>query len=775
MQKHMMDPQQPDDPRHLPANGQAYLPGRDYRGPIPEQEVEEEIHLRDYLDVLLRRKWLITSVLLLVFVTTLIYTVSQPKLYESFATVKIDPNEQNITKFENLSNEAPRWYSDEFFETQIALITNPTLLERVVERMDLRTHPVIQELFFTETDPGILTLAKTWVRDTLRALVPADEQPSAADNNIQDEETMIREMLAGYLEGGLEVARNGTSSLVGISFLSEDPGLSRDVIINLMEAFIEWSMEEKLTASERAQVFLMKQIARAKINLEKAEKEMNRFAKQAGIVSMDGRQNSILLELEELNAAMAAAEADMISKEAVYQQAVADGPANLPQVLANPMIGELKAEYARLQSEYEQMSVTMRDDYPTVKSVKARMASIAERIQAEERKIFQALANEYQTARKRLARIKERAETQKQTALDLNQRATQYRIMAREVDTNKNIYESLLERSREIESIMGVSSSNISIVRKASLPKAPAQPNVRRNLLLAIVVGLMGGVGLAFFLEYFMDAVTDPDEIADRFQMPILGLVPLVKSQDYPLEKTFIHDPRAPLSEAMRMARVSLKLSGTRIRSKSVLITSNRPGEGKTTLATNLALTFAGAGEKVVLVDADMRRPRVHKIFDPEADGRAPGLSSFLAGVTARGIIQKNGHQNLRFIAAGPIPPNPAELLTSPRFDKLMRHLEKHFDRVIVDAPPHQGFADVLVLSQNVGGVVLITSMGETKREELRQFKRNMVNNQGTILGVLINKVDMTRRYGYHSHYRYYQYYRYGEDARGPKKLPSKT
>jgi capsular exopolysaccharide synthesis family protein len=298
---------------------------------------------------------------------------------------------------------------------------------------------------------------------------------------------------------------------------------------------------------------------------------------------------------------------------------------------------------------------------------------------------------------------------------------------------------------------------------------------VRRNLLLAIVVGLMGGVGLAFLLEYFVDAVTDPDEIADRFQMPILGLVPLVKNSAYPLEKTFIHDPRAPLAEAMRMARVSLKLSGSRIRSKSILVTSNRPGEGKTTLAANLALTFAGAGEKVVLVDADMRRPRVHKIFNPQADNMAPGLSSFLAGITTRGIIQKNGFKNLRYVTAGPIPPNPAELLASPRLNKLMRALEKRFDRVIVDAPPHQGFADVLVLSQSVGGVVLITSMGETKREELRQFKRNMVNNQGTILGCLINKVDMTRRYGYQSHYRYYQYYSYGDDSKGPKKLPSQT
>ena len=300
--------------------------------------------------------------------------------------------------------------------------------------------------------------------------------------------------------------------------------------------------------------------------------------------------------------------------------------------------------------------------------------------------------------------------------------------MAREVETNKSIYESLLHRSREIESMVGVASSNITVVNPADLSLLPSKPNVRRNLLLAIVVGLMAGVGLAFLLEYFNDAVTNPEEISDRFQIPILGIVPVAKATDHPVEKTFLHDPRAPMSEAMRTTRVSLQLSGSGPRARSFLITSTKPGEGKTTMAANLALTFAGSGEKVVIVDADMRKPRIHKIFSDNAFNNAPGLSSFLAGVTKKGVICRNGVDNLHFIPAGPIPPNPVELLASKRFEKLMRYLEKRFDRVIVDSPPHQGFADVLVLAQSVGGVVLATGMGEAKRDELRHFKKSMLN-----------------------------------------------
>ena len=773
MPNDMHDPRYPMVPSRMGGDN-PYLPSTDLRSPIPEWE-QEEIHLRDYLDVLLRRKWLIISVLVLTFVTTLILTLSKPKLYESFATLEIAQSDQNVTNFQNLSEGTPRWLSEEFFETQVQLITNRTFLERVVDRMHLAEHPVIRELFFTETEPGPLTRLKQGIKAMIVALIPkdkADEKPSLVDETFLSEEYLMRQSLADYLMGGLEVASSGTNSLMTVSFLSEDPVLSRDVVDAVCLEFINWKMEQRLGASSTAQSFLMKQIDRSKINLEKAEEQMNRFAKAAGIVSMDTNLNGVYRELEGLNGLLADAESELIQKESVYKQALADGPSNIPQVMSSPMIAELKAEYARLESEHDQLSVTFQPGYPAVKAVKARMDSVAARIAGEEEKIFQSLKNDYLAAQHRVDSMLTRVEQQKQLALDLNERATQYKIMAREVETNKSIYESLLHRSREIESMVGVASSNITVVSPADLSLFPSQPNVRRSLLLAIVVGLMAGVGLAFLLEYFNDAVTNPEEISERFQIPILGIVPLVKATGHPVEKTFLHEPRAPMSEAMRTTRVSLQLSSSGPRAKSFLITSTKPGEGKSTLAANLALTFAGSGENVVLVDADLRKPRIHKIFSANAFNGAPGLSSFLAGVTKKGVICRNGIENLHFIPAGPIPPNPVELLASKRFEKLMRYLEKRFDRVIVDAPPHQGFADVLVLAQSVGGVVLATGMGEAKRDELRHFKKSMLNVGAVILGCIINKVDVTKRYGYQSYYRYYSYG--NVPATGAKQLPER-
>ena len=766
MRRHSPEP----PPAPVPYAQGAALPSTELREPAPEWDAEE-IHLRDYLEVVLRRKWLIVNTLLLTFVTALIFTLAQPKLYRAEATLQVAPQDQKVTKFEEIVSADVR--SREFYDTQVELLKGREMARRVIERLALDRHPVVVETVFGTGEPGLFARVKGMVKEVILSFIPeerrAEQQASAVD-----EGTLREQRLMQFVAANLAVTPSRTSMLIQIAFLSPDRQLSRMVVNGLTDEFVQWNMERKLDASDLARSFLMKQIDRSKISLEKAEEELNRFAQEAGIVSLDSKQNGIYRQLEYLNDALAEAEADMIGKQALFKQAEKDGPSALPDVMNSTMIGDLKAEYARLQAEYEKQSVTFQDDYPAVRALLGRMNSIAQRVNEEERKIFQTMRNRYEAAVERVAVLEKRVEQQKQTAMELNERTTQYKIMAREVETNKQIYQSLLERSREIESMAGISSSNIHIVDAAGLPILPAKPNVRRNLLLAVVLGLFAGLGLAFFLEYFTDQIANPDEISDRFQIPILGVMPLMKKEGAGLDKVFVTDPHSVFAEALRTTRVSLQLSGAGSKARSFVVTSTRPGEGKTTLAANLAMTFAATGEQVVLVDADMRRPRLHKIFGAPAgegggkdqssgqsSGQRNGLSSFLAGGSGRGLLCRNGVENLRFIPSGPVPPNPVELLASQRFNRLVRELEKRFDRVIVDAPPMQGFADTLVLSRNVGGVVLISSVGETTREALRHFRKNILNVNSTILGCIINKVDLTRRYGYNSYYKYYGYYRY--------------
>jgi polysaccharide biosynthesis transport protein len=742
------------------------LPSTDFRYAVPEWDTEE-VHLRDYLDVIFRRKWLIISFLALTFITTLILTLASPKIYKASTSIEVMPQNRKVTKFEEVVGTEMR--AQEYYQTQVDLLQNNALIRRVIEKLEIANHPVVMETLYGDGKPGMASRIKESVKNLLSALISSNEDKEK-NPPVISEERLKQQALLEFMENNLEVSPKRNSMLIGVSFTSPDRQLSQMVANGVVQEFVHWNMEKKLESSELAREFLMKQIDRAKISLEKAEEDLNRFGKQAGIVSLDAKLNSIYRQLEELNSALAMAEADLIGRESVYNQAVLDGLSGLPQVMENQVISGLKAEYARLRSEYEDLTVTFHDDYPTVKSLKMKMESIADRIRTEEQRVFMAIENQYRAGLQKVKTMRARVEDQKKMAIDLNERATQYKIMDREVETNKGIYQSLLERTKEIESMVGVSSSNINIIDRAMLPINPFKPNVKLNLLLALVVGGMGGLGLAFFLEYFTDTITNPDEISDRFHIPILGVVPLSKTNGFPVENIFVNDPGAPLSEAMRSTKMSIQLSGPASQASSFVMTSTKPSEGKTTMAANLALAFAGAGERVILVDADMRRPKLHKFFQNPGDTSSPGLSQFLAGVGSKGLICQNGISNLCFIPAGPVPPNPVELLASDRFAMLVQTLTQRFDRLIIDGPPYLGFADALVISRLMGGVVLVSSMGETTRDALLHFKKSVLNAQGKILGCIINKVNLSRRFGYQSYYKYYSYYSDGSAGDNKKK-----
>jgi succinoglycan biosynthesis transport protein ExoP len=738
--------------KHNGRAGSSNLPSAELRQDFSDWDAEE-VHLRDYLDVIFRRRWLIVSFLMLTFISTLILTLASPKIYKASSSIEVSPQDQNVTKFEEVVATEVR--VQEFYQTQVDLLQNNELARRVIETLELAENPVVIETVEGSGNPGLMSRIKTWLKTIISS---EKENEHSAEISA---EAIKQQHLVKFIEDNLEVSPKRNSMLIGVSFASPDRKLSKNVVNAFVEEFVRWNMDKKLGASQLARDFLMKQIDRSKIDLEKAEEDLNRFGKQAGIVSLDAKMNSTYRQLEELNSALAEAETDVIGKEAVYKQASLDGLSHLPQVMVNEGIAALKAEYARLQSEYEDLAVTFHDEYPAVKALKTKMNSIGNRIKIEEQRVFLAIENEYRAAFEKVKTMRARLEMQKKMAIDLNERATQYKIMAREVETNKGIYQSLLERTKEIESMVGISSSNIHIVNKAMLPIKPFKPKVKLNLLLALVVGLMGGVGIAFFLEYYTDTITNPDEISDRFRIPILGVAPLSKTDGYPVEQTFINAPQSPLSEAIRSTKMSIQLAGTADQAKSFLLTSIKPSEGKTTMAANLALAFAGTGEKVILIDADMRKPKLHKFFQDQDDSFSPGLSRFLSGVSSKGLVFKNGICNLCFIPAGPSPPNPVELLASDRFSLLIETLTRRFDRVIVDGPPYLGFADSLVISRHVGGVVLVSSMGETTRDAIRHFKKSILNSQGKILGCVINKVDASRRFGYQPYYRYYSYHQY--------------
>jgi capsular exopolysaccharide synthesis family protein len=762
-------------PDHAAQVNPRNLPSTEVRELLPP--LEEEIHLRDYIDVVIRRKWVVISLLLIIFSGVAIFTLTRTPLFMAESVVKISDQQSRMTGFASL--EYKRYnYDISFQETQIKLMQSEQMARRVIKALNLVEDPVFsgkklpgKEEKEADGEPGIfaqisemLAMLKDFIR--FNDDESGEKQPALSPKA----RALIQENgLLGKFRGGLHVSPVRKSELVTVSFSSPDPVLAAKIVNATTREFINMQMDIRLEISKNASEFLAKKIKESQIKLEASEKNLTRFSRKIGIVSLDPKSNMIMKQLEELNSALAAARAVRLSKEAVYQQAISGDRSNLQQILDNPLIQLLQQKYTMLESEYEDLSTTFKDEYPKMKQLKARMRKIKRQIELEKEKVIAAIKNDYGTALKTQLYLEKNAEAQKQKALDLSEKATQYKILAREVATNKLIYESLLQRAKEIEATVGATTANVQIIDTARVPLFPYKPRVARNLLLGLILGLFAGVGMAFLLEYMDNTIKNPDELATRYHIPILGLIPYAKDKKVSREELatrYFHQPRAPLSESIRTATTSIELSAAGKPPKSILITSILPGAGKSTISCNMALSFLTSGDKCLLIDADLRKPSLHKIF--QTASRSKGLTSVLTGLEKlQDVIHKTQFDGLHFISSGPLPPNPAELISSRRMRELLKVVCKYYDHVIIDSPPYQGFAELLVLANMVDGTILVTVEGDTPREGVSHFRKSLLNIGSNILGTIMNKTGQKKGYGSYSSYKYYSYlysYEYGQE-----------
>ncbi len=735
--------------------------------------VDDESAIHRYIEVMLRRKKVIIAFFVIVLISTLISTLMTEPEYKATSKLEISLENPKVVNFDQVVELETT--SDAFYETQYLLLKSNSLAKQVVEKLNLAEHP--------EFNPGkkkqslisrAMSSVTNLIDNTLNGIKKIttrqqDTEVSGFDEEIA--EASEEDALINAFTSKLQITPIGSSRLVDISFISHDRKLAADAVNALSDTFINWLLNRKLDSTKQGRDFLKKQIEQSQSNLEQSEEKLNEYAKSNDIVSLDEKMNITYHTFSELNDALAKAETSRLEKESLYKH-VSDGNIDaLPMVLSDPYIQNLKAEHARAKSEYSQLSATFKPGYPKLKELGARVAELERKIEEAKNSLASSVKSDYEASLKKEETLRESYQKQKTLASALNDKSIQYNILKRGVDSNETIYNSLLQRLKETEVSSAITASNIQVVDYAQIPLIPFKPNVTLNLLIACILGLGGGVFLAFFLEYFDNTVKTSEEVRDKLKLPVLGGVFESTSQtgslDSPVEKLFLLDPRSHIAESFRTIRTSLLLSTPGKPPRSILITSCFPAEGKTTVSINLASSFAQAGSKVLLLEADLRRPRIGTILGNNGNG----LSSYLTGNSDLSEVISQGEvPNLYVLPVGPIPVNPAELLGSNRMRELIQTLTGDYDYIIVDGPPALGFVDSHIISSLVDGVAVVVRAGKTPKNSIRELIDRLWNLKANFLGVIVNGIELNQNSYYYKSYNYY----YGEDEEKKKLTAAK-
>ncbi len=745
--------------KQIPSERQYQLPPPGYF--YSSHQEEKEANLRDYWKVIRKRQWIIIAFFLIVVITTAIGTFTMKPIYRGSTTIQINKENPQVVNFQEIF--AVNMVDIDYYQTQYKILESRSIAKRVIQSLKLAEH--------SEFLPKPETPFQKWKSNILNPIydlftssnkISSSKEDSSKGSVESEKETTLINQFLGRLN--IEPIRN--SRLAKIHFDSSTPELSSQVANTLATAYIQQNLETRFIATQQAKEWLTGQLEDLKAKVERADEALQAFGSKHDIISLEEKENVTMLRLTELNTALTKAESERMAKEALYRQTKNGSFDSIPLILENKLIMDLKQAFIQLEAQYMKLSETFKPEYPEMVRLKSQMQTVQKRIDAEINKIITGIKNDYESNLRRESLLRDAFDKQKVRAQEMKERAIQYNILKREADTNRELYKGLLQRMKEAGVSAGILASNIQVIDQAELPTKPYKPNIKLNLLLAAVVGLFLGVGLAFFFEYLDNTVKTPEDVEQMIRLPSFGMVPEISyerrrrvesGRSYPVELITFGHPKSMLSEAYRNIRTSILLSSSEKPPKKIIISSPNPTEGKTTTVINTAIALSQTGARVLIIDADLRKPKIHKIFDEE---NGAGLSNFLSGHgELESIIKKTEIPNLFYIPSGPIPPNPSELIGSNLFKNMMESLGERFDHLILDSPPVLGFADSIILSTAVDGVILVALSGKTPRETLQRAKEILYQVNAKILGVVINRVDIQRSdYGYY-YYRYQHYY----------------
>lgn len=761
-------------------------------------EEEREINLLSYLGVLRKRMWMIVAVFLIVLITTAIGVLTVRPVYRGTATIQIDKENLQIVDFREIFT-VNAWDTD-YYQTHYQILASRQLAKKVINALNISEHPQFlpePETAFQKLKSSILNPIfelKSNILNFIYDLMGQFHNPPSkeASRNLSEDlpenlakdslsdkdspETSKETAVINQFIGQLNIEPVKNTRLVRINFDSYYPELSSQVATAVATNYIKLNLENRFNATEQAKQQLNQQLDLMRAKVESADEALQAFCEKHGFIFLDDKEKNVSLQrLNDLNEGLAKAESERMAKEALYKQTKKGEFESIPSILENKLIQELKQNYLQLEVQYSKLAETFKPEYPEMIRLRKQMETIQRRLNLEYSRYISAVKNEYELCLRKEAMVRSAFEQQKVVVTEMQQKGIQYNILKREAETNRDLYKNLLQRMKEAGIQAGITASNIQVIDQAGVPARPYKPDIPRKILYAAVIGLFIGAGLAFFFEYLDNTIKTSEDVEQFIRLPTFGMVPEISNERrkrlergdlYPVELVTFGHPRSLLSEVYRNIRTSILLSFSERPPKSMVISSPNPMEGKTTTAINMAIAFSQLGSPVLIIDGDMRKPRIHKVFN---GANGAGLSNFLSGnAELKSIIKTSNIPNLFYVPAGPIPPNPSELLGSNLFKNMLQFLGRTFEQIIFDSPPVLSFGDSLILSNSVDGVVLVVLSGKTPRQSLHQCKNALHQVNAKILGVVVNQVNIAQtRYGYY-HYGNYYYY---EEERKTKEL----
>ncbi|AVO40468.1 GumC family protein [Simplicispira suum] len=783
------DPNTPE-PEHLPAAHRGPAPSHalQLRGnhalgmPMPAQAAtpdddDDVLDLRDLWRMVVKHKGLLLSVAIAGLLVAVLLSFIKTPLYLATTSVQVDKRAARVVQFGQDADATQDMDDRTALGTQVELLKSRVLAERVIDELRLDrqglpmpTAPAAEgdapALADGEADAAEATGWKAMAGNLMDRI--KDSYGKIREPSSNSVERLNREGVINAFQSTVKVEQVRNSRMLRIQVENASPQLAARIANSVTDTFIALNLERRMDSSSYAKTFLETQLGLTKARLEESERKLNEYARSKNILTLDEKTNVLNQTFTEYSTALTKAEQEVIKTESDYE-AIKTAPNTARQVLESVTIQNYKDQLSKLDQTYQEAAKVFKEDFPRMKQLRAQMDELQGKIQAEVQSILASVRNQAQTAKRQENLIRTRLQQTRAEIMSAQDRSVDFNLLKREVDTNRELYNGLLQQVKEVGVAGGVEANNIQVVDKAEVPLFPYKPRLALNAAIGLLAGIVLGLGIVFLMESMDDSIKFADEVEKFLQVPLLGVIPKIRDKKMgsgSLAMLVHEDPRGQMAEAYRSVRTALQFSTADGAPRRLVLTSTTKSEGKSTTALALAINFAQMGSKVVLIDADMRNPTVHKYLNLP---NTAGLSNYLSGHGKPGeITRMSAIDNLMVITAGPIPPSPVDLLTGARLGELMDLLEvRGAQYIIFDGPPVLGLADAIVLGNQVHSVLFVAQASQTRKSHIKDAFRRLRMAGVVPCGVVLTKTTAQNT----AYYTYDNYYGYGVDS--PKDGPT--